>query len=143
MRKKLIVTLCSGALMLGGFTVRALAAGDSKTVEGELVDTHCYASSGAKGEGHGKSCGAKCAKSGIPVAVLADGKAWTLATNPKPLSDAVGKQVRITGEQNAEAQVLVPDKVEVKDGDSWKEVKLSDAHHKGGEDPEKKEEKKS
>jgi len=134
--RKLLVTLCGGALLVGGFTLTARAA-ETKTVEGELVDLHCYSAGGAKGEDHGKGCGAKCAKSGIPVAVLADGKAWTLATNPKPLADAVGKQVRVTGEQNAETQTLVADKVEVKDGDAWKEIKLNDAHHKGGGDPEK------
>jgi hypothetical protein len=137
--RKLLVTLCSGALLVGGMSLRAIAADkDTKTLEGELVDTHCYAAGGAKGEDHGKTCGAKCAKSGIPVALLVDGKAWTLATNPKPLADSVGKQVRVTGEQNAETQTLLADKVEVKDGDTWKEVKLSDAHHKGGADPEKK-----
>jgi len=138
--RKLLVTLCGGALLVGGLSLRALAA-DAKTVEGELVDTHCYSAGGAKGADHGKTCGAKCAKSGIPVAVLVGDKAWTLTTNPKPLAEAVGKQVRVTGEQNAEAQTIVADKVEVKDGDSWKEIKLNDAHHKGGTDPEKEEKK--
>lgn len=139
--RKLIVALFGGALMVGGSTLFAGAApekSDSKTVEGELVDIHCYAAGGAKGEEHGKSCGAKCAKSGIPVAVLIDGKAWTLATNPRPLSDSVGKQVRVTGSQSAETQTLLAEKVEVKDGDGWKEVKLNDAHHKGSKDEEKK-----
>ena len=135
--RKLIVSLCSGALLVGGLTLSAQAA-DKKTVEGELVDLHCYSAGGAKGEDHGKTCGAKCAKSGIPVAVLIEGKAWTLATNPRPLADSVGKQVRVTGEQNAETQTVVADKVEVKDGENWKEVKLNDAHHKGSKDEEKK-----
>ena len=136
--RKLLVTLCGGALIVGGLTFTVKAADEKKTVEGELVDLHCYAAGGAKGENHGKTCGAKCAKSGIPVALLTEGKAWTLATNPKPLADSVGKQVRVTGTQNAEAQTLVADKVEVKDGDTWKEVKLNDAHHKGGGGDEEK-----
>jgi hypothetical protein len=138
--RKLIVTLCSGALMVGGFSLVASAAADkeTKTVQGELVDMHCYSAGDAKGEEHGKKCGSACAKSGIPVGVLADGKTWTLATNPKPLSDAVGKQVRVTGAQNAETMTLLAEKVEVKDGDAWKEIKLNDAHHKGGKDEEKK-----
>ena len=138
--RKLFVTLCSGALLVGGltFTVKA-AADEKKTIEGELVDLHCFAAGGAKGEEHGKTCGAKCAKSGIPVAILVDGKAWTLATNPRPLADSVGKQVRVTGQQKADTQTVLADKVEVKDGDAWKEVKLNDAHHKGGgKDEEKK-----
>jgi hypothetical protein len=133
--KNMLVSLCSAALLVSGISVVHVLAADTKTVEGELVDSHCYAKSGAKGEGHAK-CGSKCAASGIPVAVLADGKAWTLATNPKPLSEAVGKTVRVTGTQNAEAQTIAVDKVEVKDGDAWKELKLNDVHHKG----EKKEE---
>ena len=46
--------------------------------------------------------------------------------------------VKAIGEQIAETQTLVADKVEVKDGDAWKEIKLNDAHHKGGKDEEKK-----
>jgi hypothetical protein len=110
--RKLLVSLCSGALLVGGmsFVARAedKAAAEKKTVEGELVDLHCYAAGGAKGEEHGKKCGAACAKSGIPVAVLADGKTMTLATNPKPLAEAVGKTVRITGESNAETNSIGP-----------------------------------
>ena len=138
--RKLIATLCGGALLVGGLSFNVMAADkETKTVEGELIDLHCYAAGGAQGEDHGKTCGAKCAKSGIPVAVLADGKAWTLATNPRPLADSVGKQVRVTGSQNADTHTLVAEKVEVKDGESWKEVKLNDAHHKGGaKDEEKK-----
>src|SRR5215218_9619114 len=132
--RNLMIAVFGGALALGGigYTVHAADAAkkESKTVEGELVDTHCYSAGGATGEGHA-SCGKKCAASGIPVAVLLDGKAWTLTTNAKPLADSVGKTVRVTGSQNAEAQTLVPDKVEVKDGDTWKEVKLNDVHHKG------------
>src|SRR4051812_39063459 len=97
--RKLLITLCSGALLVGGFSLRAIAADEKakKTVEGELVDTECYAARGAHGEGHGAKCGAACAKSGIPVAVLVDGKAMTLTTNPVPLASAVGKTVRVTG----------------------------------------------
>jgi len=140
--RKLLVAVCGGALLVGGLSLRATAADekksdDNKTVTGELVDTHCYAAGGATGEEHGAKCGAACAKSGIPVAVLADGKAWTLATNPVALASAVGKQVRVTGTENAEAQVMVPDKVEVKDGDNWKELPMKDAHHKGGSEPAK------
>ena len=140
--RKMLIAVCSGTLLVGGFSVmRALAAdADKKTVEGELVDTYCYSSGGATGEKHA-TCGAKCAKSGIPVAVLVDGKAWTLATNPKPLADSVGKTVKVTGAANADAMTFVPDTVQVKDGENWKDVKLNDAHHKGG-DSEKKEEKK-
>jgi hypothetical protein len=138
--RKMMIALFSAALVVGGLTsrvARAAEASEKKTVEGELVDTHCYAGGGATGADHGAKCGKQCAKSGIPVAVLIDGKAWTLATNPAALADDVGKTVRVTGAQNTEAQVVVPDKVEVKDGDNWKEVPLKDAHHKGGAEEKK------
>jgi len=133
--RKLFVSVCGAALLFGGLTtVRVFAEDkDKKTVEGELVDTYCYSTGGAKGEGHA-GCGAKCAKSGIPVGILVDGKMWTLATASPPLADSVGKMAKVTGTVNADANVMVPDKVEVKDGDSYKEVELKDAHHKGGED---------
>ena len=137
--RKMIAMMFGGSLALGGigYSVHAAeGANESKTVEGELVDTYCYSKGGAKGEGHA-SCGKKCAASGIPVAVLVDNKAWTLATNAKPLADAVGKTVRVTGTVNAETQTVVPDKVEMKDGDNWKEMKLKDAHHKGESDAKK------
>jgi len=134
------VALTSAALAMGALSVRSTRAADApdkKTVEGELVDTHCYAAGGATGADHGAKCGKACAKSGIPVAVLIDGKAWTLATNPAPLADSVGKTVRVTGAQNTESQVVVPEKVEVKDGEKWNDVPLKDAHHKGGADEKK------
>ena len=138
--RKLLIGLFSLALVAGGLTYRAMAAEaekEKKTVEGELLDTHCYAAGGAMGEEHGGKCGKGCAKSGIPVAVLVDGKAWTLATNPVPLADSVGKTVRVTGTPGSDNQIFVPDKVEVKDGDNWKEIQMKDAHHKGGAEEKK------
>ncbi len=110
-------------------TVWAQAKNEDKTIEGELVDLWCYSKGGAKGDGHA-ACGEKCAKSGIPTAVLVDGKAMTLVTNPEPLASSVGRTVRVTGKANAETNVMLPDKVEVKKDDKWEEVKLKDQHHK-------------
>ena len=122
MRRHFLIPLFSGALIVGGLLMQPSAsAQEKKTVEGELVDMHCFSAGGAKG-----------AKRGIPVGVLVDDKAWTLATNPRPRADAVGKTVRVTGEQHAESQAITAEKVEVKEGDSWKELPLKDAHHKGG-----------
>jgi hypothetical protein len=50
------------------------AAEPAVTVKGELVDTLCYASMGNKGEGHAK-CAIACAKKGIPVGLVEEGKA--------------------------------------------------------------------
>lgn len=125
MRTWIISGACAVALAVGSF---ALAA-ESKTVEGELLDTHCYSKGGASGESHAK-CASKCLSTGIPAAVLVDGKAWTLTTNPVPLAEAGGKTVRVTGTQNEETQTIVPEKIEVKDGDQWTEIQMKDQHHK-------------
>lgn len=122
----------AAVLMVAGFvvTVRAQAKAEDKTVEGELVDMWCYSKGGAKGDGHA-ACGEKCAKTGIPTGVIVDGKAMTLITNPEPLAASMGRTVRVTGKVNAESNVILPAKVEVKkDGGEWEEVKLKDQHHK-------------
>ena len=51
-------------------------AAASKEVTGEVVDMMCYVDHNAIGEKHGQSCGAKCIKSGGPVGVVSDGKAY-------------------------------------------------------------------
>jgi hypothetical protein len=125
MRRTLAI---AAAIMMGvGGCMTATAADTSKPqTTGELVDMYCYTAAGAHGADH-KDCGVKCAKSGIPVGVLVDGKAVTIAANPIPLADYVSQTVRVTGDNKD--GILVPDKIEVKDGDNWKEIKLSDAHH--------------
>jgi len=125
------IASATAILLVAGFvvTVRAQAKAEEKTVEGELVDMWCYSKGGAKGDGHA-ACGEKCAKSGIPTGVVVDGKAWTLATNPEPLASAMGRTIRVTGKVNADTNVILPDKVEVKKDDKWEEVKLKDQHHK-------------
>ena len=125
------IASATAILLVAGFvvTVRAQAKAEEKTVEGELVDMWCYSKGGAKGDDHA-ACGEKCAKSGIPTGVVVDGKAWTLATNPEPLASAMGRTIRVTGKVNADTNVILPDKVEVKKDDKWEEVKLKDQHHK-------------
>jgi hypothetical protein len=44
-------------------------AANAETVTGEVIDTFCYSTMGAKGASH-KQCGIDCAKKGIPVALL-------------------------------------------------------------------------
>jgi hypothetical protein len=44
----------------------------------------------------------------------------------------------VTGSTVDATQTFLAEKVEVKDGETWKELKLNDAHHKGGKDPEEK-----
>ena len=78
------------------------AADKVVTVKGEVVDTMCYASMGAGGEGHAK-CGIGCAKKGIPVGLVEGKKMYILlpakdATGlPATVVDHMGKTVTVTG----------------------------------------------
>ena len=85
--------------------VSLVAAEKSVTVKGEVVDTLCYASMGAKGESHAK-CGITCAKKGIPVGLVEEGKTSKMyillppkdATGlPAAVTDHMGKVVTVTG----------------------------------------------
>ena len=58
-----------GVLLAAG---AARAAEQASNVTGEVVDTFCYATMGAKGAGH-KQCGVDCAKKGIPVGLAEKG----------------------------------------------------------------------
>lgn len=82
-----------------------LAAEKTTTVKGEVVDTMCYASMGAKGESHAK-CGIACAKKGIPVGLVEEGKAGKMyillpkkdaSGLPDAVVDHMGKMVTVTG----------------------------------------------
>jgi hypothetical protein len=82
----------------------AAGAGDaaaSKEVTGEVVDMMCYVDHNAVGEKHGQSCGAKCIKSGGPVGILSDGKAYLVVGEHKPINDQLaeycGKSITLKG----------------------------------------------
>jgi len=130
--KATALTLVGLALAFGLIT--QLAYGQEKkqeaqTVEGELLDMRCYSAGGASGEGHA-GCARKCLASGIPAGVLVDETAWVLVTNPVPFAPHAAQTVRVTGKVNEETKTIIPNKIEVKDGDGWKEVKMQDAHNK-------------
>jgi len=63
----------------------------SKEVTGEVVDMMCYVDHNGVGEKHGQSCGAKCIKSGGPVGILSDGKAYLVVGEHKPMNDQLAK----------------------------------------------------
>ncbi len=87
-------------LCLLGTTV--VAAEKAVTVKGEVVDTFCYSSMGAKGEGHAK-CGIECAKAGIPVGLVEGKKMYILLpakdkqSLPTAVTEKMGKVVSVTG----------------------------------------------
>jgi hypothetical protein len=76
-------------------------AAASKEVTGEVVDMMCYVDHNAVGEKHGQSCGAKCIKSGSPVGIVSDGKAYLVVGEHKPINDQLaeycGKSVTVKG----------------------------------------------
>ncbi len=109
-----LVTCSLLALALPAF------AGEKVTKTGEVIDSACYISKGAKGEGH-RGCAQKCADKGIPLALLEDGTdqvIWLLSADHssanaqlKPYAD---QKVKITGEMSERAgeKLLVIDKIE-------------------------------
>ena len=78
------------------------AADKTVTIKGEVVDTLCYASMGAGGEGHAK-CGIACLKAGMPAGLLDGKKMYVLlpAKDETPLPAGIlekaGKVVSVTG----------------------------------------------
>src|SRR5215469_6425445 len=97
--------------LIGAFAVSPLAVaqehehgGDgaaSKEVTGEVVDMMCYVDHNAVGEKHGQSCGAKCIKSGGPVGIVSEGKAYLVVGEHKPMNDQLadycGKTITLKG----------------------------------------------
>jgi hypothetical protein len=61
------------------------ASGNTE-ITGEIVDMMCYVDHNAKGEKHA-SCAEKCIKSGGPVGILSDGKAYLVVGEHKPIND--------------------------------------------------------
>ncbi len=80
---------------------RGSDAAASKEVSGEVVDMMCYVDHNAVGEKHGQSCGAKCVKSGGPVGIVSEGKAYLVVGEHKPINDQLaeycGKSITVKG----------------------------------------------
>jgi len=91
-----------------GLALAALAVahdeptGKPITVVGQVIDTGCYLVHDSKGAGHA-ACAEKCAKAGVPLAILDDsGKVFLPVgaehTNPNPkLMPFIEKRVKVTG----------------------------------------------
>jgi hypothetical protein len=77
-----------------------LDAAASKEVTGEVVDLMCYVDHKAMGDKH-SACGTKCIKGGGPVGIVADGKAYLVVGEHKPindqLADSCGKTITLKG----------------------------------------------
>ncbi len=94
------------SLFIGMMVVANGLAGAAEpvTVKGEIIDTYCYSTMGAKGESH-RQCAIDCVKAGIPAGILEDGtnKVYVLLPNkdktslPKAVMDNMARKVTITG----------------------------------------------
>ena len=133
MKKTRIITLSLAlALALGTGIALAGGEGEPQTVQGTLVDSKCFSMAPAKNAGNDhmtpkgtmKNCGTACANMGIPVSLLtAEGKVFTLAVPASAVADYVGQEARATGMLHQ--RTLVVKKLEVRDGNYWKEVKIA------------------
>jgi hypothetical protein len=92
-------------------------AAASKEVTGEVVDMMCYVDHNAVGEKHGQSCGAKCIKSGGPVGIVSDGKAYLVVGEHKPINDQLaeycGKNITLKGKLAERGGVAMIENAEI------------------------------
>jgi hypothetical protein len=95
-------------------------AGDaaaSKEVTGEVVDMMCYVDHNAVGEKHGQSCGAKCIKSGGPVGIVSEGKAYLVVGEHKPINDQLadycGKTITVKGKMADRGGIAMIENAEI------------------------------
>ncbi len=133
MLKKLILVLIP--ILIISFVVNTSYGGKygvkkAKTYSGILVDTKCYGMNNdniANDHGKMKGCAVMCAKMGIPVGLLIDGKkggkVYVLTIPAPSLADHMGKWARVTGVERFK-RGLIPEKIEVKKGDTYEEVKI-------------------
>ena len=89
----------------------------SKEVTGEIVDMMCYVDHNAVGEKHGQTCGAKCVKSGGPVGIVSDGKAYLVVGEHKPMNDQLaeycGKKVTLKGKASERGGIALLENAEI------------------------------
>ena len=115
------------ATVIGTFAMAPLAiaqehehgddASPSKELTGEVVDMMCYVDHNAVGEKHGQTCGAKCVRSGGPVGIVSDGKAYLVVGEHKPMNDQLadlcGKNVTLKGKLAERGGIAMIENAEV------------------------------
>jgi hypothetical protein len=94
-----------------------LSASAEKTVSGEVVDMMCYVDHNAMGEKHGQSCGAKCIRSGGPVGIVSEGKAYLVVGEHKPMNDQLaeycGKTITVKGKMAERGGIAMIENAEI------------------------------
>ncbi len=125
--KPTLMKIAVAATFIAALTVSPLAVAQehehgsdtaaSKEVTGEVVDMMCYVDHNAVGEKHGQSCGAKCIKSGGPVGIVSDGKAYLVVGEHKPINDQLaeycGKTVTLKGKMAERGGIAMIENAEV------------------------------
>ena len=118
--KSMVASVVGVVCLLG-----SVLTGQQVTVEGELVSAKCYLREGLTGNDHlgMEDCGTTCVRSGNPVGLLtAEGAYYTLVVPAPEITDHVGRTLRVRG--TIKAGSVVPDQLEMKEGDSWEAVEI-------------------
>jgi hypothetical protein len=125
--KPTLMKIAVAATFIAGLTLSPLAVAQehehgsdpatSKEVTGEVVDMMCYVDHNAVGEKHGQACGAKCIKSGGPVGIVSDGKAYLVVGEHKPMNDQLadycGKTITLKGKLAERGGIAMIENAEV------------------------------
>jgi hypothetical protein len=125
--KPTLMKIAVTATLIGAFAVSPMAiaqehehggdAAASKEVTGEVVDIMCYVDHNAVGEKHGQACGAKCVRSGGPVGIVSDGKAYLVVGEHKPINDQLadycGKTITLKGKMAERGGIAMIENAEV------------------------------
>ena len=125
--KPTLTKIAVTATLISAFAVSPLAiaqqhehgddAAAAKEVTGEVVDMMCYVDHNAVGEKHGQSCGAKCVKSGGPVGIVSEGKAYLVVGEHKPMNDQLaeycGKTITLKGKMAERGGIAMIENAEV------------------------------
>src|SRR3954453_22237131 len=94
----------------------ALDAGGAREISGEIVDMMCYVDHNAMGERHAQ-CAATCVKSGGPVGIVSDGKAYLVVGEHKPMNDQLaefcGKKITLKGKLAERGGVAMLENAEI------------------------------
>src|SRR6266487_2739496 len=112
-----IAALAASPLAIAQQHEHGAEASASKEVTGEVIDMMCYVDHNAVGEKHGQSCGAKCIRSGGPVGIVSEGKAYLVVGEHKPINEQLaeycGKSVTLKGKLAERGGIAMIENVEV------------------------------
>lgn len=127
MGKTMTAAVLAAVLSVGAYAAegghehgKSAAAGETVTLQGEVLDMACYMAHEGKGEKH-KKCAKSCALGGAPIGLLAaDGSVYLLVgdhADEKPYKMAqqlAGEQAKVTGtvQKRGGVQAIVLSKTE-------------------------------